>query len=177
MSQSSKVYAREESLKSLDLIAVYNPTSEDFTFWSDRYGDRPEKTLVPKAQRDVGHGKGIAHLPRYKAKRYATAMITQQINKIANDQLKEIRKENRKLSKDERLLIEKDEVIRTNDTDKWKELSPTIWLGLVRKFGGDVLPDPVEITIPDSGDPLTDAMKDLKLGEKVYEPVAKTTTT
>ena len=88
MSQLSKDYARKARLRSLDTIAVKNNTSQDYIMWHDRLGAEPRRELVPKAQKDIGHGKGINHLPRFLAERYTTNMITQEITKISDEDWK-----------------------------------------------------------------------------------------
>ncbi len=173
MSQLSKDDARRRRSESLDTIAVKNITSEDFILWYDKLGPSRTRVLVPKAQKDIGHGKGINHLPRYMAKRFTESLIIQIINKEADAQLKKIRDENRRMLKDERLEIEKNNVVRTNDQTMWEELAPKIFLGVVEKYGGDDIPDPLEVKVPESGNPMTDTMKKIDLGNKVYEPETK----
>lgn len=172
MSNASEEYHREKKARSLDLIKVYNPTSQDFTDWDDKFGPGRMKYMVPSKDKDTGLGKGMAHLPRYLAERYTRTMIEALITAIADKDWEKKKKEYRTL--DETILHADKVAIRTNDAKLWKELAPKIWIGLVEKFGGDAIPDPVEQIIPDTGDPMEDAMKDLGLADKVYEPTTET---
>lgn len=172
MSDASKNYERERSIDSLHTVLVHNPTSQDYVFWYDRYGSKPEKSIVPKAQKDIGFGKGNAELPKYKAKLYAKAMIESIITAKADKDWKEKKKQYR--TRDETIQHADLEAIRTNDRNLWEELSPKIWLGVVRRFGGEALPDPVETTTPISGDPFDDALKTLGIEDKKYEPTTET---
>lgn len=167
MSHASVAYQRERRMRSLDTIAVHNPTSEDFIFWEDKFGPSPRKLMVPKSQKDIGFGKGNNHLPRYLAQRFTRDMITQIINGISDKDWAEKKKQYR--THDETLQHAPKVQIRTNDTTLWGEWFPKIWLGLVEKFGGDAIPDPVDPMIPDSGDPFTDTMNKLSLEDKPYE--------
>ena len=172
MSAESKAYIREITARSLDIIAVQNPTKEDYIMWYDRYGPSARKYIVPKKQKDIGHGKGVNHLPRFMAKRYARAMIIKLITEIADKQWVEDSKQYR--TRDEKLQHAELVAIRTNDATLWKELTPKVWLGLVEKYDGDKIPDPPEPMIPDSGDAMEDAMRDLGLADKRYEPTRET---
>ena len=171
MSSYSSDYAREKAIDSLHTVLVHNPTSEDYIFWYDKYGDKPEKSIVPKAQKDIGFGKGNAQLPKYKAVMYAKAMIEGLITKIADKDWEEKKKQYR--TRDETILHADKEAIRTNDARLWKELSPKIWLGIVKRYGGGDIPDPIEQNYTDSGDPFNDALKDLGIEDKEYEPTTE----
>lgn len=171
-SNASKAYAREKRMFSLDTILVHNPTSEDYVFWYDKYGEAPEKSIVPKAQKDIGFGKGNAQLPRYKAKMYARAMIEGIITAKADKEWKEKKKQYR--TRDEVIQHAEIESIRTNDRTLWQELSPKVWLGVVKKFGGDAIPDPIEVAKPVTGDVFQDALESLGLEDKHYEPTTET---
>jgi len=170
MSQLSKDFARNARMRSLDTIAVKNNTSEDYIFWHDKLGPEAKRFLVPKAQKDIGHGKGINHLPRYLAQRYTTAMITQTINKISDADWKEKKKEYRTLDE---TIQHAGQQTRTNDEKLWAEHFPKIWLGVVSKYETTDIPEPKETIIPDTGDPLKDMMEKTKLADRPYE--AKTT--
>lgn len=172
MSVTTEAFIREAKSRAMDTIAVHNPTTEDYTFWNDKFGPTPQKLIVPANTRDIGHGKGNAHLPRYLAARYSRSMIEQIITKIADDDWESKKKKYH--TRDEMLQHADRVTIRTNDAKLWKELTPKIWLGLVERFGGEDIPDPVEALIPDSGDPMADTMKELGLEDRVYEPTSET---
>ncbi len=168
---ANDAWIREKTARSLDTICVHNPTSEDVIIWSDRYGVAPSKTLVPKAQKDIGFGKGNAHLPRYIAERYSKEMIEKLITKISDDKWNKDKEQYR--TRDERIQHAEVEAIRTNDANLWKELSPKIWIGIVEKFGGTALPDPPEAAPVYSGDSLQDALNELGLADKEYAPTTE----
>lgn len=171
MSNASENYRREKTARSLDTICVHNPTSEDVIIWSDRYGPTRTKTMIPKAQKDIGYGKGNAHIPRYIAKRYAKEMIEGLITKIADKDWEEKKKNYRTL--DETLQHADRVAIRTNDKNLWTELSPKVWIGVVEKFGGEALPDPADPAPVNTGDPFADALKELGLEDKQYDPTTE----
>ena len=168
MSNLNRDDAKERRRRSLDTIAVKNITSEDIVFWQDKTGPSAERIMVPKAQKDIGHGKGINHLPRYLARRFAGKLVEQIITKEADKQLVELRKENRRLPKPERLQIEENEVVRTNNRTRIEELGDKIWLGIVKEFGGDALPEPMDETLEQTGDAMKDVVSNL--ANKKYEP-------
>lgn len=172
MSSTSDAYKREKTMRSLDTICVHNPTSEDVIVWSDKYGSSPLKTIIPKAQKDIGFGKGNAHIPRYIAKRYAKNMIEGLITQIADADWDKKKKTYRTL--DETIQHADKVGIRTNDANLWKELAPKVWIGLVDKFGGEALPDPVEEVPVQSKNPFEDALVNLGLEDKEYEPTTET---
>lgn len=171
-SQKAAEWKRKKRMESLDTIAVKNNTAEDFVFYDDRLGDSPQRLLVPKAQKDIGHGKGINHLKRYLAIRYTKAMITQEINKTAEKQLKQLRKETRTLPRTERLEREKNEVVRTNDKVIFEEMAKKIWLGLVEEYGGHDIEDVMEVQPDITGNVMKDALA-TGLADRKYEPEAK----
>lgn len=124
MSQASKDYARKARIQSLDTIAVRNHTADDYSFWHDKYGSEKRKFVVPKAQKDIGHGKGINFLPRFAAQRYVNNMIVDVINKIADEEWAKRKKEIRMLSRAEQLQIQEKELPRTNDMNLWYQYMP-----------------------------------------------------
>jgi len=171
MSTASNTYKREKTARSLDTILVHNPHSIDYVMWNDRHGPSRMKYTVPKAQRDIGFGKGNNQFPRFIAERYSKQQIESEITKASDAAWLEKKKEYRTL--DETIQHAERVPMRTNDVQMWKKLLPKYWLGLIEKYGGEALPDPVEPIIPDSGNPMKDAMNDLNLEEKKYEPTTE----
>ena len=167
MSQASADYAREKSARSLDTIRVHNPTSEDYVFWDDKLGPTAKKSVVPKAQQDIGKGKGNNDLPRYLAKRYTKAMVEQIITKTSDAEWEKKKKQYR--TRDEMLQHAEVEPTRTNDPKQWEELFPKIWLGVVEKWGGADIEEPTDKTVNYTGNPMEDAMNRLALDDKQYE--------
>lgn len=167
MSNASAIYEREHKMRSLDLIRVHNPTVDDFVFWDDKFGSSSQRLIVPKAQRDIGKGRGNNDLPRYLAERYTKNMIEQIITKIADEQWNEKKKEYRTL--DETIQHADKVVVRTNDQKLWEEWFPKIWLGVVQKYGGEEIPEPEDPTLPVTGDRMKDTMDMLSLADKPYE--------
>ncbi len=174
MSQrASREYEREKKAQSLDTIAVKNPTKEDVVFWHDKLGTESRKIMVPNEDKDIGHGKGIAHLPRFLAIRYTKKMIVSIINKISDQDWKEKKEKYR--TRDEMLQHAEKVQIRTNDRKLWEKYLPQIWLGVVKKYTSyQDLPDPKEVMPPQTGDTFEDSYKKLDL-EKPYEPKKKNT--
>jgi len=170
MSQISKDYAKNARIRSLDTIAVKNVTSEDYIMWHDRLGPEAQKVLIPKAQKDIGHGKGINHLPRFLAERYTTNMIEQLITKISDKDWEEKKQQYRTLDE---TIQHAGQQIRTNDQKLWAEYFPKVWLGVVSKYASDEIPEPSTTQIPDTGDPLKDLMEKTPLADKPYEPETK----
>lgn len=168
MSQASRDYAREMTARSLDTICVHNITSEDIVFWTDKYGVNPTKTLVPSQTKDVGFGAGNAHMPRYKAERFAEDIIVKKINAISDAKWEKDSKVYR--TRDEKIQHAQTEQIRTTDKKHWDELFPQVWLGVVEKSGNLDLPDPQEQRVMDSGSVLTDTFQSTGLADKPYEP-------
>jgi len=122
---------------------------------------------VPKAQKDIGKGKGNNDMPRYLAERFTKTMIEQIITKKADIEWNEKKKEYRTL--DETIQHAESVPTRTNNPNLWEELFPKIWLGVIEKYGGESIPEPVDPMIPDSGNPMEDAMNKLSLADKPYE--------
>lgn len=167
MSAASSNYAREQTARSLDTICVHNITSEDIVFWNDKYGVSPAKTLVPSQLKDIGFGKGNAHIPRYKAERFTEDLIVKTINTISDAKWMKDSKVYR--TRDEKLQHAESEQIRTNDATLWGELFPKIWLGVVEKFGNVDLPEPTDERPVDTGSAMGDVIKKTGLADKPYE--------
>jgi len=168
MSEVNQVDARARRMRSLDIIKVHNTTSEDFVMWHDRFGSESRKVMIPKAQKDIGKGKGNNDVPRYIAEIFTKKLIEQEINKEANEQLVAIRKRDRRLARPERLQNEETEVIRTNDVKFWNDMFPKVWLGVVEKYGGDLIDDPsVEVPV-NSGNRIKDMAENSGLADKPY---------
>lgn len=170
MSQASEQYKREKTARSLDVICVHNPTEEDRIFWYDKHGPASVKTPVPNKNKDIGFGKGNAHIPRYLAEIYTEDMITKIINSISDAAWAKRKKELRLLPKNEMLQIAEQEPIRTNDRALWDEWFPKIWLGVVKKFGNLDLPEPSEDRPIDTGSAMNDTLQKSGLADKPYEP-------
>lgn len=168
---ANEAWIREKTARSLDTICVHNPTSEDVILWTDKYGATASKTLIPKAQKDIGFGKGNAHIPRYKAERFAKDMIEKLITKIADDDWNKKKEQYR--TRDERIQHAETETIRTNDANLWKELAPKIWVGLVERYGGEALPEPPDQAPVYTGNALQDALEELGIADKEYAPTTE----
>jgi hypothetical protein len=168
MSNHSALDARERRMRSLDIIKVHNPTAEDFVFWDDKYGPTRQRIIVPKAQKDIGKGKGNNDIPRYLAQRFSKNMIEKLINKEAEKQTRERKKEIRQLPKAEQLQILKNEIVRTNDKKSWNELLPKVWLGVVEKYGGETIPEPADTMPTMTGNTIGDALENSGLVDKPY---------
>ncbi len=97
-------------------------------------------------------------------------MIVQIITKMSDKQWAERKKELRMLPKAEILSIAETEPKRTNDKELWKEWFPKIWLGVVEKFGGEAIDEPVKANIHATGNTMKDTMEELAISDKQYEP-------
>lgn len=164
----SEEYAREKTARSLDVIAVHNITDKDVVFWTDKYGAQASKTLIPASSKDIGFGKGNAHIPRFKAEMFVEDAITREINRISDAKWEKDKKVYR--TKDERLAHAESEQIRTTDSKLWGDLFPKMWLGVVEKFGNRDLAEP-EAEVPvHTGSALGDAIQISGLADKPYTP-------
>jgi len=169
MSKNRSMDKRERRMRSLDIIKVHNPTSEDFVFWDDKYGPARQRVIVPKIQKDLGKGKGNNDVPRYLAQRYVKKMIEQMINKMAQKQWDKRKPEIRMLPKAEQLHIQETELVRTNDKKTWGELFPKLWLGVVQKYGGESIADPGDDIPVMTGNSMSDILENSGLADKPYE--------
>lgn len=124
---------------SLDTIAVKNPDEGDWIVYNDRMGAN-ERWVIPSASKDIGHGKGIQHVPRYIAKRYLNQKGIEMINKIIQEDW-DSRK--MKYSEDERSRKEEGLALRSNDPKLWDRITPQLWIGVVSRYGGDDYVDDV----------------------------------
>ena len=164
---ASETYAKEKTARSLDTICVHNPTDQDVVFWSDKYGPSASKTIIPASTKDIGFGKGNAHIPRYKAERYTEDAIIKIINSISDAKWAKDSKVYR--TRDEKLAHAESEQIRTTDAKLWEEYFPKIWLGVVEKFGNLDLPEPSDERPVDTGSAFGDVLKRTGLADKPYE--------
>lgn len=168
MANTSKEYEREHTLRSLDTIAVRNLKDDDIVFWNDKHGANPSKTLIPASSKDIGYGKGIAHIPRYKAEMFTEDQITRKINEISDAKWLKDSKVYR--TRDEKLAHAESEQIRTNDATLWGEYFPKIWLGVVEKAGNLDIPEPQDDRPTDTGSAFGDVLQKTGLADKPYEP-------
>jgi hypothetical protein len=166
--KASEAYAREKTARSLDTICVHNITNDDVVFWVDRYGTQAAKTMVPASSKDIGFGKGNAHIPRFKAEMFTEKLITEEINRISDAKWTKDSKVYR--TKDEKLAHAESEQIRTNDRALWMKLYPEIWLGVVEKFGNLDLPEANDDRPVDTGSAFGDTVQRTGLADKPYEP-------
>lgn len=162
---TSEEYHREMYARSLDTIRVHNPTKEDIILNYDRMGPKRTKFEVPHARRDVGKGKGNQDLPRYLAEIFTKQVIEQLITEKSE---KEWDKVKDKYRIEERSQYEERYAIRTNNPEEWKKYIKNVWLGVVDKYGGEALPDPVDNLQPKSRDIMTDLTNELDLENMEY---------
>ena len=126
---------KERERRSNDLIAVFNPTMEDYAVVWNGY-----KHVVPNCNRNTGSGVGMKVLPRYIAEKYCTEMTDKL---ILNSAALAVAKENdervnkRKLKKmdawEEQLAFERP--LMVDNADLRREILPTLWKGLVEHYG------------------------------------------
>lgn len=65
---------KEMERRANDVFQIYNPLETDFiTVWNGY------KWPVPNKNKDIGHGKGITHFPRYLAQKAAREIVDQLI--------------------------------------------------------------------------------------------------
>ena len=128
---------RELARRANDLIAVFNPTTEDFVVLWDGY-----KNVIPNCNKDIGHGPGVRVVPRYIAENYVTKMTDQIIlkkAKIAVESENKERVEKRKMKAmdawEEQLVFERP--LMVDNEDLRREILPTLWKGVVEQFGMD----------------------------------------
>lgn len=164
-SPAAIAYHIELYKRSMDTAEVFNPTEADFTVWNDRRVSR-EKWVVPNKLKDIGHGKGIQHVPFFVARRFVDELGMILINAIIKADW-DIKKE--EFHKHERGEAEQNAAIRSTDPALWDRITPTLYHGIVERYGGDDLDDEVdeqEQRVIQSGSFAMDAMDRLGIREK-----------
>lgn len=160
---------REIYNRAHDLIAVRNNTNEDTWVIFDM-----RQLLVPHMNKDIGFGKGVAHLARYLAEKYRREMVNKILLKRAKDLVAE---ENRKRADRGAALLTHypgenseetiESMINVNDVKLRAEEGTKVWLGLVQRSPDDLYirqkntaPDPTKTP---------DELAFSQLDEKVYD--------
>lgn len=131
--------------RSMDTWAVYNPTDKDYIVYNDRMVSN-ERWIVPSKDKDIGHGKGIQHVPMFIMERYLNHMGVEIINKKAKEQWD---KEKLQYPRAERGEIEERLGLRTTDPREWDIITPILVKGIVSRYGGDE----IEEEIPEQPEP------------------------
>ncbi len=137
--QKRQATLKEMARRSQDRILVHNPTDADYTVRFDSIG-----FVVPNRNKDNGHGLGNAVIFRYVAINY----MTQMINLILGSKMDEavrLENEDRKKRGEPEMTkfmggqeVEFTQHLRTDNQEARRKLVPTIWLGLVERYGEDV---------------------------------------
>ncbi len=126
--------------QSLDTVAVYNPTDNDFRVTYDA-AVSGEAYVVPNKNRDIGYGKGILHCKRYVARLYVNRMGKLLIRKKSQV---EWSKQKSKYRLDEQGQYEERLALRVTDSKAWEDILPKIFLGVVEKYRPGVESLPVK---------------------------------
>lgn len=116
--------------KSQDVIAIYNPTDEDYKITWDA-AVTGEAFIVPNKNRDIGFGKGILHCKRYIARHYLNTMGKQLIRKKSIAEWNKVKGQYRL---EEQGDFEQKLALRTTDPKAQEEMAKTLWLGVVEKY-------------------------------------------
>lgn len=124
-----------------DIVAVYNPTDEDFRLIFDQ-----RMYLIPHKNKDIGNGAGIAQLNRYLAQKYMREMT----NKILTERgMNLVKEENaRRAEKGMALLTTYpgdnsaetiESQVQVNNVEVRKPVMLSLYKGLVQKSPDDLL--------------------------------------
>lgn len=133
MPMAQELWHAEQERKSHDIIRIGNPTDKDFFI---QWGHPPKFFKVP--------AQGTLDVDRYLAEAYWRDMTVQMINemgqKLGEELLERVGKQKPDVLLDEYLKQKEvwDKVPRTNDEKLLLELTPKLWLGLIRKHGLDI---------------------------------------
>jgi hypothetical protein len=128
---------REMERTSLDLIRIYNPTSEDFVIIWDGF-----KHVVPHKGKDVGYGLGMRVVQRYLAEWYKKHMTDKMINEMQDAKLGELKEKYEKAGVEDGVLkahldVERNRGLRTDNEPEVARIANIIWLGIEERFGLD----------------------------------------
>lgn len=131
-----RIDLREMELRSNDVLEVYNPDPEAFTFkWDGVYFS------VPGCTTNVGFGNGVQHLPRYLARHYALKKLEDMTNKIIAKRMDEEKAKYKKKGIEVTLyqggIWDRAETnIRTELQQTEAERMAQLVRGVVQKYGG-----------------------------------------
>jgi len=128
-----EIYARTQ-----DVCRVHNPTETDYVIHNDRRFAN-EKYLVPNINKDIGFGKGNNDVPRFIAKRYIENMGMEIINKKIKEDW-DVKKLAFRL--EERGQMEERLALRSNDPKLWNEITPKLFLGVVKRYQEEIMEEP-----------------------------------
>lgn len=133
MSPTEELWHAEQERRSRDIIRIANPTDKEFVII---WGHPPKYFRVP--------ANGTLDVDRYLAEAYWRDMTVQMINemgvKMGADLIERISKTKPDVMYDDYLIQKEvwDKVPRTDNEKILRELTPKLWLGLVRKYGLDI---------------------------------------
>lgn len=136
----------ELARRAYDIIRVHNTTNKDYTVEWDKTG-QGLRFVVPSSDRDLGFGKGNQDLPRYIATKYieemANKVMTEEGQKyIDSTNALRVKRGQPKLTPQEQEVEETP--YRTDNPEKRLEVLKTLWLGIVREYGREELPEEAE---------------------------------
>ncbi len=128
------VEAHKEIWKATQNIwCVYNPTDTVFIV-KDNFKVTHEHWDIPNKDTDVGHGKGMQHVPEFIMKRYRDQMGTQLIYAKWHKDWEEQKKN---YPRAEWGITEERIGLRLTDEKEWTDVIPLLVKGMVRRYEGD----------------------------------------
>jgi len=171
--QTEDMWHFEQERRSHDLIRIANPTDKDFTII---WGHPPKHFRVP--------ANGTTDVDRYLAEAYWRDMTVQMINemgdKFGEELLARVGREKPDVLLDKYLENKTvwDKVPHTNDEKLLRELTPKLWLGLVKKYGMDIpMQDPqyIDTDMRTQQEKILGAMEDKMVDEAPEAPIIEST--
>lgn len=130
--------------ESLTTCGVYNPGEKDYIVYDDRMVSN-EKWIIPNMNRDIGHGKGIQHVPRFIANRFINHKGIELINVLIQ---KDWDKRKLEFPSGERGVANQNSALRTDDPNLWDQVTPILWRGVVERYGNNGIDEEMEVAEP-----------------------------
>lgn len=121
-----------------DIIRVHNPTDKDFIVYNDRRFAN-ERYVIPNKDKDIGYGKGNNDVLRFIALRFVDKLGMEMISKIIAEDWE---KKKLKFRIEERGVMEERLALRSNDPKLWEEITKKLWIGVVKRYQGDMIEEP-----------------------------------
>lgn len=139
----SELIKKELRRMSQDVVAVYNPTDEDYPLkWDGFYH------VVPNKNKNNGYGKGVLHVSRYLGMKYIEEMRTKLLNQETD---KLVAKENDRRVKAglqpmtkymggaDSELVYAQRVTGIGKPERELEVNKLLYKGLIQEFGSEVI--------------------------------------
>jgi len=123
-----------------DIIRVHNPTENDFIVYNDRHFAN-ERYVIPASTKDIGYGRGNNDVLRFIAQRFVDKLGMEMISKIIKEDWD---KKKGKFRLEEQGVMEERLALRSNDPKLWEDIIKKLWVGVVKRYQGDMIEEPEE---------------------------------